>query len=163
MKPFPLQFEAEADRQPNWTDLKLETFSKSEKVAFGRLRITTSGSDSGKLARVNISPSVRTISVQAPRVCILKIQFPCRWLLWINCPQFHLPREHSPCAKSYEQTPGAGRRVKVEIQGRQGNTTLTRCPATYNQHRIRARNYFHIAFTQANVIFTIQDGASRQG
>lgn len=38
MKPFPLQFEAEADRQPSWTDLKLKTFSQSERVAFGRLR-----------------------------------------------------------------------------------------------------------------------------
>jgi len=49
-------------------------------------------------------------------------------------------REDLPCAKSYRQTPGAGRRVKVEIQGRQGNTTLTRRPATHNQNRIRARN-----------------------
>jgi GNAT superfamily N-acetyltransferase len=38
MKPFPLQFEAEPDKKANWTDLKLETFSPSESVAFGRLR-----------------------------------------------------------------------------------------------------------------------------
>lgn len=36
------------------------------------------------------------------------------------------------CAKSYEQVPGAGRRVKVELAGRRGSLTLTRCPATYN-------------------------------
>jgi len=50
-------------------------------------------------------------------------------------------REHLPCAKSYRQTPEAGRRVKVEIQGRRGNSTLTRRPATHNQDRIRARNF----------------------
>ncbi|MGH7989429.1 MAG: hypothetical protein ACREDS_04440, partial [Limisphaerales bacterium] len=36
--------------------------------------------------------------------------------------------------------PGAGRRVKVEIQGQQGNSTLTRRPATYNRNRIRAHD-----------------------
>jgi len=38
MKPFPLQFEADAESKANWTNLKLETFSPSESVAFGRLR-----------------------------------------------------------------------------------------------------------------------------
>ena len=38
MKPFPLQFEADADRKADWTDLKLGTFSPSQGMAFERLR-----------------------------------------------------------------------------------------------------------------------------
>lgn len=38
IKPFPLQFEAEAQKSEKWTQLELGKFSSSEKIAFGKLR-----------------------------------------------------------------------------------------------------------------------------
>jgi hypothetical protein len=57
-------------------------------------------------------------------------------------------RSSSRARNPKRKSPGDGRRVKVEIPGRQGNSTLTRRPATYNQTWIRA--YFSSATAPGN-------------